>query len=129
MNQITDKQLNKHFGHLEDHQYRHFNRSLGVFVEGKEHYKYLLKKGGMVPFDVACELADEHDKKNPHKDYTLSPKAREIINSIRLTADKRGNIRLGSVAIRALREAGLFPSEEQIVNIEKQMSNMTNPNP
>lgn len=126
---LTDRQLNKHFGHLEDHQYRGWNRSLGCFVESKEHFIKLMERGGMVPFDIACELADEHDKKNPHKDYTLSPKAREIINSIKLTADKKGNIKLGNVAIRALREAGLFPSDEQMINIEKQMSNMTNPTP
>lgn len=126
---LTEKQLTKHFGHLEDHQYRGYNNALGCFVEGKEHFLKLMEQGKLVPLDIACELADDYDKKHPRKEYTLSPKAREIINAIKLTADKNGNIRLGSVAIRALREVGLLPTDEQIENIDKQFKNITNPNP
>jgi hypothetical protein len=126
---LTEKQLNKHFGHLEDHQYRGYNRALGRFVESKEHFLKLMEQGKMVPLDVANELADEYDKAHPRKEYTLSPKAREIINAIKLTADRKGNIRLGSVAIRALREVGLLPTDEQIENIDRQFKNITNPNP
>jgi hypothetical protein len=126
---LTEKQLTKHFGHLEDHQYRGYNRALGCFVENKEHFLKLMEQGKMVPLDIACELADEYDRKHPRKEYSLSPKAREIINAIKLTADKKGNIRLGSVAIRALREIGLLPTDEQIANIDKQFKNITNPTP
>lgn len=126
---LTEKQLTKHFGHLEDHQYRGYNRALGCFVESKEHFLKLMEHGKMVPLEIAYELADEYDRKHPRKEYSLSPKAREIINAIKLTADKKGNIQLGSVAIRALREVGLLPTDEQIANIDKQLKNITNPTP
>lgn len=118
---LTNKQLNEHFGHMEDHQYRHFNKSLNCMVEGKEHFIKLLERGKLVPFDMAQQLADEYDKNNPRKDYVLSAKAREIINAIKLTADKDGHIQLGNRAIRALREVGLFPTDAQIEAIQRQM--------
>lgn len=115
---LTEKQLTQNFGHLEDHKYKHFNRSLGVQVEGKEHFKRLLAKGKYVPYDMAERLAEEHDRKNPRKPYELSAKARDIIRSIKMTADSKGNICLGNRAIRALREVGLFPTDEQLVHRE-----------
>ena len=61
----------------------------------------------MLPFDACQELAEEWDRKHPDKEFDeLSPKARKIINSIRLTADKHGNIKLGDRAINALIEIG-----------------------
>lgn len=119
MGKLTNRDLNKHFGHLEDHQYRHYNRSLGCFVENKEHFIKLMEKGNMVPFEVAEQLAEDHDKKNPRKEYVLTSSAREIINSIKLTADRKGNIKLGNRAIRALREVGLFPTDAQMENVDK----------
>lgn len=126
LHKLSNKELNKHFGHLEDHQYRHFNKSMNCFVEGKEHFIKLLERGKLVPFEMASELADEYDKAHPRKEYVLSPKAREIINAIKLTADRDGHIQLGNRAIRALREVGLLPTDEQMENMQKQMKENLN---
>jgi hypothetical protein len=120
---LTNKELDKHFGHREDHEYRHFNRSLGVFVEGKEHFRQLLSTGKYIPYDLAEQYAEDYDKKNPRAPIELSAKARDIINSIKLTADRHGNIKLGNRAIRALQEIGAIPSQpiqEQLERIYRE---------
>ena len=117
---LTDKQLNKHFGHREEHEYRHFNRSLGCFVEGKEHFKKLMAQRKMVPYDLAEQYAEGYDKRHPRQAYELSPKAQDIIRSVKLTADRKGNIKLGGRAIKALQEIGAIPSD----TVQQQMNDI-----
>lgn len=98
---------------IEEHQFSHYNDSLGCHIYGKEHYKYEMKKRRMLPYDLCHDLADEWQKTNPEKEFDeLSPKARYIIESIRLTSDKHGNIRLGDRAINALVEIGAISTTE-----------------
>jgi len=102
-----DEIFKRHTRGIEDHQFRHFNESMGVMIYSKEHYKWEMKKRGMVPYEEAEKLADDWDKKNPQKDYgDLSSGAKEIIQSLKLTADSNGNIVLGGRAIKALQEIG-----------------------
>ena len=109
-----DRIFNRAFGRIEDYRFRGYNRSLGCFVEGKEHYKLLMKKKGLVPFDEADRLAEEFDKNHrPTGDLTLSPKAQDIIRSVKLTADKDGNIHLGDRAISALMEIGAIGNDSK----------------
>lgn len=103
---ITDRELCKHFGHLEDHQYKHFNNALGCYVNGKEHFRILLDKGGFVPYESAVR-AVESAEKHKRKDYTLSPEAQSFISSIRQTADSKGRVKLGSLAIDAMKRLGV----------------------
>lgn len=92
---------------IEDHNFKHFNRAIGCYIYSKEHYKYEMKKRRLVPYDAAEQFADEWDKANPHKDYdSISPKAMDIIRSLKMGADKHGNIKLGSIAIEALIDIG-----------------------
>ena len=119
---MTNQELTKHFGNLEDHVYNHYNRSLGCFVHGKEHFKQLLAAGNFIPYDLAKDYAESYDKRE-QKRPELSNKAREIINSVKLTADKHGNIKLGGRAIAALKEIGAIPSQsvqDQIMKIYKE---------
>lgn len=102
-----DRIFNAAFGRVEDYRFRGYNNALGCFVEGKEHYKRLMKQKGLVPFEEAERLAEEFDRKQGSpKDLEFSPKASHIIKSLKLTADRHGNIRLGDRAIEALREIG-----------------------
>ena len=58
-------------------------------------------------------LAEKWDKDHPHKAYdTLSPKALDIVRSVKMSADGDGNIKLGSRAIKALKEVGAINSSE-----------------
>jgi len=92
---------------MEDHSFRHFNNAMGIMIYNKEHYKIEMKKRRMVPYEESERLAEEWDKKNPKKDYgDLSPRAQEIIQSLKMSADSKGNIVLGGRAIEALQEIG-----------------------
>ena len=106
MRKITEKEMCKAFGHLEDHQYRHFNRALGCKVEGKEHFKKLLSERNMVPIDIGSEMA-EKAKESRHKPYILSNKAKQLINSAKLLADRKGNIKVGDRLVDGMRELGV----------------------
>lgn len=97
----------------EEHEFVHFNTSMGIKIYGKEHYKAELKARGMVPFEEAERLAEKWDKEHAHKPYdTLSPKALDIVKSLSMSADKDGNIKLGSRAIQAMKEIGAIGSSE-----------------
>ena len=111
--EIFEKSFNQMTRGMEDHQFTHYNDSLGCHVYSKEHYKSLMKQRGMLPSDLCQELADEWDRKNPDQTFDeLTPKARNIIESIRLTADRNGNIKLGDRAINALIEIGAISTTE-----------------
>ena len=118
---MEDREYNDYFEKIfkqvtrgrEDHEFRHFNSAMGIQIHGKEHYKQEMKRRRMVPYDEAQRLADQYDKQHPRKEYgELSTGAREIIESLRLTADKDGNITLGGRAIQALQEIGAMGSSE-----------------
>ena len=109
MSDFFDKAFANMTRGMEDHQFRHYNRAMGCQIYNKAHYKHEMKRRGMVPYEEAERLAEEWDKKNAHKDYNgISPKARDVIASLRLTADKHGNIKLGGNAIQRLKELGLI---------------------
>ena len=102
-----DKIFKRHTRGIEDHQFRHFNHSLGIMIYSKEHYKWEMKKRRMVPYDEAERLAEKWDKEHPNKEYgDLSSGAKEIIQSLKMSADSDGNIVLGGRAIKALQEIG-----------------------
>jgi hypothetical protein len=108
-----DKAFRKMTVGREDHEFTHFNSALGCHVYGKEHYKKLMKSRRMLPYDTAQSLADDWDKENPKKEYgDLSPRAANIIKSLKLTADSKGNIVLGNRAIKALQDIGAMGNLE-----------------
>ena len=118
---MDDSEYNDYFDKIfakmcvgrEDHEFKHYNVSMGIMIYGKEHYKMEMKKRRMVPYDEAERLAEKWDKEHPRKEYdTLSPDAMNIIKSLKLTADKNGNIVLGSRAIKAMQDIGAIRGSE-----------------
>lgn len=100
---MFENAFNKMTKGVEEHSFSHYNEAMGVKIESKEHYKQEMKKRGMVPFDETERLAKEWDKEHSQQSYDeLSPKAADIISSLKMSADKHGNIQLGSRAIEAL---------------------------
>jgi len=116
---LTEKQLTKHFGHLEDHQYKHNSEALGMHIYSKEHFIYEMERQNMVPVDVGEELADGWASRNKQKEYSgLSPKALKIFNFLKHNA-KDGMIKLSEYpkAVKALEDLGMsFSSQEHIGN-------------
>lgn len=101
----------------------YFSHSLGKVIRSAEHYVTEMRRGGYVPYDLAQEWAEEYDKEHPRKPYELSAKAMDVIKSLRLTADRHGNIKLGSRAIEALQDIGAIPSQEVQDHIMQHMPN------
>ena len=107
MNDLFDKAFKKHTSGIEDHQFRHYNNSMGCMIYSKKHYKDEMLKRGMVPYEECERLAQEWDKTHAQQPYdTITAKAECIIKSLKMTADSQGNIKLGSRAIEALIELG-----------------------
>ena len=95
---------------VEDHQFRHFNRSMGIMIYNKEHYIHELKKRNMMPDNMVEELREDYIKRNKRKGYELSPKARGIINHLSsLRGRNKGMIRLCEYPklVEAMKEVGL----------------------
>ncbi len=108
-----DKIFKEHCKGREDHEFVFQSDSLGVQFYGKEHYKQWMKAHRMVPYNETERLAEQWDNKNQRKEYNeLSTGAMDIIKSLRLTADKNGNIHLGSRAIKAMQEIGAIGNGE-----------------
>lgn len=85
--------------------YNHINSSFpkwdtpkGVYVKNRDHYDRLMKENGMVSFEQAEYLASQ---KKP-KEYKASQESLDIIKSAKQIADRKGNVKLGDKAIKAL---------------------------
>ena len=88
--------------------YEHFNKALpnwdspkGKYIRSKAHYQEELAKSGMKQVEEVGQVSSPK-----RKEYTLSPKAREIINSSSRIKDKNGNVKLSDRQIDAMRSMG-----------------------
>lgn len=105
---MTDRQFCKYFGHLENHQFKHFNRSLGVQVESKEHFKHLLEKGNYIPY----EQCQEQSVKNSNQKYEgLSEDKMRFLSQVKDLADKKGNIKITDNFVKGLQEHKVIPKD------------------
>ncbi len=109
-----NKIFKEHTRGMEEHSFVHYNSSLGMQIYGKEHYKSEMKKRRLVPYEETERLAEQYDKAHPHKDYgEISPKSMDIIRSLKMTADKHGNIKLGDRAINGLISVGAISTQSE----------------
>lgn len=105
--EVFEKAFHSMTKHIPEDQWYHFNNSLGMWIYSKAHLKHEMRKRRMLPYEMCEELASEWDKRNKSCDkIELSDKARNVIASLKLTADKNGNITLGSRTVKALSEIG-----------------------
>lgn len=88
------------FNHINS-SFKNWDTPTGVKVKNKDHYDRLMKEQGMVSFDKAQEIADK-SRKDKLKDYKISKDSMDLIQSIKQGADKKGNVKLGDRAIKAL---------------------------
>lgn len=83
--------------------YNHYNRSLGMQIRSKDHYDRVCKEGGWVSYEQAQAMAEEGRKKKI-KPYEVSKESKELIQYANSIKDKKGNLKLGDVAINKLIE-------------------------
>lgn len=83
--------------------YNHYNTSLGMQIRNKDHYDRVCKEQGMVSYEKAAELA-EQGKKARIKNYKISRESEDLIKYANSIKDKKGNLKLGDVAISKLIE-------------------------
>lgn len=81
--------------------YAHYNRSLGMQINSKEHYDRVCKEGNWVSYEQAEEIAAK-TRKDKVKDYKISDESLAIIEAAKNSKDSKGNIKLGDRAIKAL---------------------------
>lgn len=87
-------------------KWEHYNRSMGKYIGSKKQYTEEMKRGGFVPYDEGCNLADRAAEKL-HKPYILSPKAESLIKSARLMTDRKGKLNVGNRLIEGMKEVGV----------------------
>lgn len=106
--EIFEKSWRKFVMGREDHEFLHYNDSLGMMIYSKEHLMAEMKKRNMLPVDVCEGLAESWQNEHDRKSANLEPsfKATSIIRSLKLMADKNGMLKLGGRAIEALKEIG-----------------------
>jgi hypothetical protein len=108
--EIFEKEFKKFTRGMEDHSFNHYNNSLGMQIYSKEHLKYEMKKRRMLPFEVCEGLAEQWESKKEDKlnrDFDhISDNSLDIIRSLKMSADRHGNIKLGDRAINELIKLG-----------------------
>jgi hypothetical protein len=88
-------------------RYEHFNRALNKYIGSKAQYEKELSKGGYVPYDKGCEIAEVSKSKSRKPYDKLSDKAMGLIKATRLISDKKGNIKAGDRLIDGMRSCGV----------------------
>lgn len=86
--------------------YEHYNRAMGKHISSKAHYEKEMAKGGYIPFEEGCSVA-EKKQQELHKPYDkLSDKAMEVVRSV---SHRKGNIKLSEnpKLVEAMEEVGV----------------------
>ncbi len=91
----------KKYGHINS-AFGNWDTPTGKLVKSKDHYDRLCKEQGMISY----EESQDREKNKKFKDYKLSDKAKSIIQSVAMSKDKDGKVKLGSRAIDAMKEIG-----------------------
>lgn len=98
----------------EDHEYTFWTDIFGtdhkgrpIKVRGKEHYKLLMARGGMVPFEEAQKLAEEAKNKNKSEGYKPTPELEEFLRHVKQCADKDGNVKLSGRMVEKMKSFGV----------------------
>lgn len=68
----------------------HYNSALGTYVKSKDHYDTLMKKGGY----VTQEEQNDRCKNNGNKPFILSKDAEDIIKTVKLKRNSKGQVKL-----------------------------------
>ena len=53
-----EKSFKKLCAGREDHEFKFFSEAMGIQIYSKEHYKFEMLRRGMVPYDMAEQMAE-----------------------------------------------------------------------
>lgn len=106
---------------IEEHSYNFWTDVFGldskgrpIKVQGKEHYKKLMRMGGYVPYEEACDIAAENQPKR--KKYKASDKLISFLKHMyHKPKTKNGEIQLSGKEIEAMKDLGVdFSAHEKL---------------
>jgi hypothetical protein len=86
--------------------YEHYNKALGKYITSKRQYDNEMAKQGMVSFEKGDAIAKKAQT-NGHKPYILTDKAKQVINCAKLSADRKGNVKLSDKLVEGMKEVGV----------------------
>lgn len=98
----------------EEHEYTFWTDAFGtdnkgnpIKVQGKEHYKLLMARGGFVPFEEAQKLAEQANNKNKGEGFKVSPELQEFMREIKQCCKADGTIKLSGRMVAKMKELGV----------------------
>lgn len=93
-------------------QYEGWNRAMGKYITSRKHYEKEMIAGGYVTFKEGQRLAEETQRRMRKPYNELSPKAITLIQSARLSADTKGNLKCSDRLIDGMKEVGVSFNEQ-----------------
>ena len=98
----------------EDHEYTFWTDVFGtdhkgrpIKVQGKEHYKLLMARGGLVPFEEAQQMASNANTKSKSEGYKPTPELEAFMREVKQCADKKGNVKLSGRMVEKMKSFGV----------------------
>lgn len=68
----------------------HYNNALGTYVKNKDHYDRLIKEGNYISYEESVDKS----KNNGKKPYILSKDAEDILRTVKLKRNSKGEVKL-----------------------------------
>jgi hypothetical protein len=94
--------------------FKNWDSPKGKYIRSKRQYVEAMKREGMVPYEQAAEMARRTEEKLQNPKLELSKKAHEIIETAKLIADRKGNIKPGDRMIDAMKDVGVAIGHPQL---------------
>ena len=86
-------------------EYTGYNKAMGKYITGKNHFYEEMKRGGYCFKDEADQRVEE--VKERRKRYSTSSDAHAILEACKASADKKGNVKMPDRAVDALKNMGV----------------------
>ena len=96
--------------------YEHYNRSLGVYIKNKRHYKEEMKRQGMVSFEEGEDLARKA-RERAHKDYKPTQETMKFLKHVE-SRSKDGKVKLSGRELQYMEKIGVNFKRPEYKGIE-----------
>jgi hypothetical protein len=104
---LTSRDCDKYFSHKEAHEYRGYNKALGKYITGKEHFIHEMNKGGFVPYEVGLKMAEQRQKETATDYKSVSPKTLKTIHQLKETVGRNGKLSSKTGTKKAMEDCGV----------------------